>query len=53
MSDHQDQRTGPETDQERELLGAYRELDEADRVLAWRALLSELGRRPGPDESDE
>jgi len=42
---------GPLTDQERELLAAYRDLDEADRVLLWSALLTEVDRRPTPDEA--
>ncbi len=42
---------GPLTDQERELLAAYRDLDDADRVLVWSALLTELDRRPTPDEA--
>ncbi len=40
----------PETDQERELSEAHRELDEADRVLVWSFILTELGRRPSRDE---
>ncbi len=38
----------PETDQERELLEIYRDLDEVDRVLVWAAILTELGRRSEP-----
>ncbi len=53
IPNNDDSPLGPLTDQERELLEAYRDLDDADRVLAWSALLSELGRRPGPDESNE
>ncbi len=42
----------PETDQERELLEAYRDLDEAGRAwLQWVAF-AELGRRSPPDEDD-
>ncbi len=46
MSDHDDQPTGPSprTEQERELLAIYAELDEPDRVLLWCALLAELDR---------
>ncbi len=40
----------PLTDQEREFLEAYRDLDESDRVFVWSAILTELGRRPIPDE---
>ncbi len=49
--DQRDERTGPLTDQERELLATYRDLDDADRVLLWSALLTELDRRPTPDEA--
>ena len=35
----------PETVQERAFLAAYRELDEAGRVLLWSKVLAELGRR--------
>ncbi len=43
---HQDdERTEPQTDQERELLALYRNLDETDRgLLQWIALV-ELGRQ--------
>ncbi len=39
------------TGQERDFLEAYRDLDDADRVLLWSALLTELDRRPTPDEA--
>ena len=35
-----DQRTGPQTDQERELLALSRDLDEADWALLWSAALA-------------
>ncbi len=40
--DHDDQPTGPRTEQERELLAIYAALDEPDRVLLWCALLTLL-----------
>ncbi len=51
--DPTDQGTGPQTDQERELLAAYRELDEADRVLLWNAMLTELGQGSYPEPDEE
>ncbi len=40
----------PQTDDGAELLEAYRDLDDADRVQLWSALLTELDRRPTPDK---
>ncbi len=51
LENDDDARLGPQTDQERELLEAYRDLDDAGRVLLWSALLTELDRRPTPDEA--
>ena len=48
-----DQRSKPETDQDREFLAAYRELGAADRVLLWSAMLTNLGRRPDPEPDEE
>ncbi len=42
----------PATDQEWELLEAYRDLDEADRVLVWSTMLRELGRRADPEAEE-
>lgn len=50
--DDDDPRTGPLTDQEREFLEAFRELGEADRVLVWSAILTELGRHADPAEEE-
>lgn len=49
-NDHGDQSTGAETNQERDLLKAYRELDAAARVLIWCTLLTEVARQPAPAE---
>ncbi len=43
---------GPQTPEEAEFLEAYRELDEADRVLVWSAILTELGRHADPAEEE-
>ncbi len=47
-NNHHDQSTEPETAQERELLKVYRDLDEADRVVVYSALLTEGDRRRLP-----
>ena len=51
-SDPNDQGPEPQIDQERAFLAAYRERDEADRVLLWSELLAELDRGwpQAPDE---
>lgn len=50
-SDHNAQLTGPRTPEEAEFLDAYRDLDEANRVLIWSAMLTRLGRlEPTRDE---
>ncbi len=40
----------PETDQERELLEAYRDLDEADKAWLQWAVLTEVSRRVDPED---
>ena len=43
----------PETAQEAALFEAYRNLDEAGRVLLWSEMLTELGRPPEQPEDEE
>ncbi len=50
--DRDDERTGPQTPEEVEFLAAFRELDEPDRVLVWSTILTELGRRSGPETEE-
>ncbi len=49
---HDSHPTAPQTAEEAEFVPAYRDLDEADRVLLWSALLTEVGRRPDPVEEE-
>ena len=39
--------------QERELLAIYAELDQADRVLLWYAMLTLVDRQPTQDQVEE
>ncbi len=48
--DQNDERTGTQMPEETEFLEAYRGLDEADQVLVWSTILTELSRRGDPDE---
>ncbi len=50
--DHNDQPL-PLTDEGAELLAIYRELDEADRVLLWSALLTLLDQQGGRIRDEE
>ncbi len=49
-SDDDDSPLGPLTDQERDFLEAYRELDDADQVFIWHFILTERSRRSAFDE---